>query len=404
MKNVVWKMGSAFPARYSGKDENMPGPLTGVRVIDLTSVVMGPYATQILGDMGADVIKIESPEGDVTRYLTPFRNRGMSAAFLNLNRNKRDISLDLKSDEQRQVLIDLITGADVFVTTVRPQAMRRLGLDYESLRELNPRLIYCGAYGFSEEGLYAGRLAFDDVLQAMCGMAALQGENDPNGPQYVNTIFVDKTVGCVVACAVAMALYERERSGRGQAIEVPMFETMVSFTLVEHLAGATFCPASESMGYERVLSKHRKPYRTKDGYIGVLPYTAEQWARFFEVAGRPEMAADPRVTDPALRSQNIGALYGMLVEIIAERTTAEWVELLSAADLPMTPVLSPEDLLDDEHLQALGFFQCEKHPSEGEVRTIGIPVRFSRTPGDVRRLAPRLNEHREEILSEANKK
>jgi len=249
----------------------MAGPLTGVRVIDLTAVVMGPYATQILGDMGADVVKVESPEGDVTRYLTPFRNRGMSAAFLNLNRNKRDIALDLKRGNERQVLIDLITGADVFVTTIRPQSMRRLGLDYESLRELNPRLIYCGAYGFSEAGPYAGRPAFDDVIQAMSGIASLQGENDPNGPRYVNTIFADKIVGWVIASAVSMALYERERSGRGQAIEVPMFETMVSFNLIEHLTGEAFYPARESMGYERVLSEYRRPYRTKDGYIGLLP-------------------------------------------------------------------------------------------------------------------------------------
>jgi crotonobetainyl-CoA:carnitine CoA-transferase CaiB-like acyl-CoA transferase len=379
----------------------MPGPLSGVRVIDLTAVVMGPYATQILGDMGADVIKIESPEGDITRYVTPFRNRGMSAAFLNLNRNKRGIALDLKREDERQALIDLLSGADVFVTTVRPQALRRLGLDYESLRERNPRLIYCGAYGFSEAGPYAGRPAFDDIIQAMSGMASLQGENDPNGPRYVNAIFADKTVGCVIAYAVAMALYERERSGRGQAIEVPMFETMVSFNLVEHLAGETYYPACESMGYERVLSEYRKPYRTKDGYIGLLPYTAEQWSRFFKAAGKPEMAADSRVTDPALRSQKINELYELLAEIISERTTAEWVELLSAADLPITPVLNPEDLLDDEHLQAIGFFQRAVHPSEGEVRTIGIPVRFSRTPGAIRRLAPRLDEHRGEILLEA---
>ncbi len=379
----------------------MPGPLTGVRVIDLTSIVMGPYATQILGDMGADVIKVESPEGDVFRYVTPFRNRGMSAAFLNLNRNKRSVALDLKREDDRRTMLDLLDGADVFVTTVRPQAMRKLGLDYESLRERNPRLIYCGGYGFSEEGPYAGRPAFDDIIQAMSGIASLQGENSQAGPQYVNTIFADKTVGCAMAYAIAMALYERERSGRGQAIEVPMFETMVSFNLVEHLAGETYCPAQEGMGYERVLSEHRRPYRTKDGYIGALPYTAEQWARFFEAAGRPEMAADPRVTDPALRSRNIHDLYGLLAEIVAERTTAEWVELLRAADIPMTPVLSPEELLDDEHLQALGFFRSEVHPSEGEVRTIGIPVRFSRTPGAVRRLAPRLDEHREEILVEA---
>src|SRR5262245_57532778 len=230
----------------------MPGPLTDVRVIDLTSVVMGPYATQILGDMGADVIKVESPEGDVCRHVAPFRNRGMGAFFLNLNRNKRSVALDLKNEDERQVLLDLLADADVFVTTVRPQAMRRLGLDYESLRERNPRLIYCGAYGFSEEGPYAGRPAFDDVIQAMCGMASLQGkglgENEQNGPRYVNTIFADKTVGCVMAYSIAMALYERERSGRGQAIEVPMFETMVSFTLIEHMAGETFCPAQESMG------------------------------------------------------------------------------------------------------------------------------------------------------------
>ncbi|HEX5081637.1 MAG TPA: CoA transferase [Blastocatellia bacterium] len=382
----------------------MPGPLTGVRVIDMTSIVMGPYATQILGDMGADVIKVESPEGDVFRHVTPFRNRGMSAAFLNLNRNKRSIALDLKREDERHVLLDLIAGADALVTTVRPQAMRKLGLDYESLREVAPRLIYCGAYGFSESGPYAGRPAFDDIIQAMCGMASLQGPQrggDRDGPRYVNTIMADKTSGCVIAYAIAMALYERERSGRGQAIEVPMFETMVSFTLIEHLAGETFCPAQGGMGYGRVLSEHRRPYRTKDGYISLLPYTTEQWARFFEAAGMPEMAADPRVTDPALRSDKISELYGLLAEIVAERTTAEWVELLRAADLPMTPALSPEDLLNDEHLQALDFFQREEHPSEGEVRTIGIPVRFSRTPGDVRRLAPRLNEHREEILMEA---
>ncbi|MBO0857024.1 MAG: CoA transferase, partial [Chloracidobacterium sp.] len=322
--------------------------------------------------------------------------------FLNLNRNKRSIALDLKREDERQALYDLLIGADVFVTTVRPQAMRKLGLNYERLREGNPRLIYCGAYGFSESGPYAGRPAFDDVIQAMCGIASLQGERGvEDGPQYVNTILADKISGCVVAYSVAMALYERERSGRGQAIEVPMFETMVSFTMIEHLAGETFCPAQGGMGYERVLSEHRRPYRTKDGYIGLLPYTAEQWTRFFEAAGRSEMAADPRVTDPSTRSRQISELYGLLAVIIAERTTGEWAELLRAADLPMAPVLSPEDLLDDEHLRAVGFFQRQEHPSEGELRTIGIPARFSRTPGDVRRLAPLLNEHRDEILTEA---
>ncbi len=378
----------------------MAGPLAGVRVIDLTSIVMGPYATQIMGDMGADVIKVESPEGDAFRQFAPFRHRGMSAAFLHLNRNKRSVVLDLKRDEERQKLRQLIATADVFVTTVRPQAMRKLGLDYESLCETNPRLIYCGAYGFSEGGPYAGRPAFDDIIQAMCGVAALEGHNSADGPRYVKTIFADKTVGFVVAYAIAMALYERERSGRGQAIEVPMFETMVSYTLIEHLAGETFCPSRGGMRYERILSPNRKPYRTKDGYLSLLPYTTPQWVRFFETVGRADLAADPRVTDPPTRSEHITELYQIVAEIVAKRTTAEWVALLKEADIPMTPVLAPEDLLDDEHLQQTGFFEHHQHPSEGEVRQLAIPVRFSRTPGTVRRLAPRLDEHREEILRE----
>lgn len=378
----------------------MSGPLAGIRVIDLTSIVMGPYATQILGDMGADVIKVESPEGDVFRQFAPFRHRGMSAAFLNLNRNKRSVALDLKRDEDRQTLQQLVTTADVFVTTVRPQSMRRLGLDYESLRDTNPRLIYCGAYGFSEDGPYAGRPAFDDIIQAMCGVAALEGHNHAEGPNYVKTIFADKTVGFAIAYSIAMALYERERSGHGQAIEVPMFETMVSYTLIEHLAGETFHPPQGGMRYERILSPNRKPYRTKDGYLSLLPYTTAQWVRFFDTVGRVELIADPRVIDPPTRGEHINELYQIVAEVLSQRTTAEWIDLLKDADIPMTPVFSPEDLLNDEHLQQTGFFERCQHPSEGEIRQLGIPIRFSRTPGTVRRLAPRLDEHREEILQE----
>jgi crotonobetainyl-CoA:carnitine CoA-transferase CaiB-like acyl-CoA transferase len=381
----------------------MSGPLTGVRVIDLTSVVMGPYATQILGDMGADVIKVEPPEGDLFRHVVPFRHRGMSAAFLNLNRNKRSLVLDLKHPEERETLKRLIDGADVFVTTVRPQAMRRLGFDYESLCETNPRLIYCGAHGFSEKGPYAGRPAFDDIIQAMCGVASLEGHRQPDGPKYVKTIFADKTVGFVVAYSVAMALYERERSGQGQAIEVPMFETMVSYTLVEHLAGETFQPPAGGMRYGRILSPHRGPYRTRDGFLSLLPYTTPQWVRFFEMVGRPDLAADPRVTDPAIRVEHIDELYQIVAGIVSGRTTAEWCELLKDADIPMTPVLSPEDLLEDVHLRQTGFFKLCEHPSEGEIRQLGIPVTFSRTPGSLRRPAPRLGEHREEILNELDR-
>lgn len=379
------------------------GPLAGVRVVDMTSVAMGPYATQILGDMGADVVKVEAPDGDVLRFVAPARHAGMGAAFLNLNRNKRSIALDLKRSEDREALLELIERADVLVYNVRPQSMRKLGLDYDALRERNPRLIHCGAYGFSERGPYAGRPAFDDIIQAMSGIAALQGHRSASGPAYVNTIFADKTAGLAVAYAIAMALFERERSGLGQAIEVPMFETLVSFNLIEHLAGATFHPAEGAMGYERVLSAHRKPYATRDGYLGLLPYTTAQWQRFFEAAGRPELAADPRVTQPELRSRHIGELYALVDELVAQRTTAQWLELLKDADIPATPVSTPDDLLRDPHLEQLGFFGRETHPSEGEIRSLGIPVHFSRTPGALRRPAPRLDEHREEILDELAK-
>ncbi len=376
------------------------GPLAGVRVIDLTTVAMGPYATQILGDMGADVIKVESPEGDVFRYAAPQRHPGMGAAFLNLNRNKRSIVLDLKRPAERARLLELARDADVFVYNVRAQSMRKLGLDYETLAAANPRIIYCGAYGFSEAGPYAGQPAFDDIIQAMSGIAALQGHNSGAGPAYVNTIIADKAAGLTAAYAIAMALYERERSGHGQAIEVPMYETIVSFTLLEHMAGETFVPAVGAMGYERVLSPNRKPYRTRDGYIGLLPYTTAQWQRFFAAAGESALAADPRVADPSQRSRNINMLYAELARILATRTTAEWLELLKDADIPMAPVRTPDELLADPHLAAVDFFREVDHPSEGRMRTLGIPVRFSRTPGSVRSLPPRLDEHHDEILNE----
>jgi crotonobetainyl-CoA:carnitine CoA-transferase CaiB-like acyl-CoA transferase len=375
----------------------MAGPLKGVRIIDMTTVAMGPYATQILGDMGADVIKVEAPEGDVFRNAAPARHPGMGAAFLNLNRNKRSVVLNLKKEEDKAVLMRLLKDADVFVSNTRPQALRKLGLSWDTLEKHNPRLIFCGTYGFSERGPYAGRPAFDDVIQAMSGLAALQGHNSSDGPEYVNTIMADKCAGLTATYAISMALYEREKSGRGQAIEVPMFETMVSFNLLEHMAGQTFRPKMSNMGYERILSPHRRPYRTRDGFIGLLPYTTAQWTRFFEIAGTPEHAADPRFVDPVKRSENINTLYGILADLVARRTTAEWAELLKNADIPMAPILSPDDLLEDPHLKAIGFFREVEHPTEGPIRTIGIPVTFSRTPGEIDSLAPALDRDADSI-------
>lgn len=380
----------------------MSGPLAGIRIIDMTSVAMGPYATQILGDMGADVIKVESPEGDIFRHAAPLRNKAMGAAYLNLNRNKRSIVLDLKKPDDKQVLLKLLETADVLVSTVRPKSMRKLGLDYETLSKSNPRLICCGAYGFSDDGPYAGRPAYDDIIQAMSGIAALQGHNNPGGPCYVNTILADKLTGLTATYAIAMALYERERSGVGQSIEVPMFETLVSFVMIEHLAGETFRPAAGHMGYERLLTPYRRPYKTKDGYIGMLPYNTTHWQKFFELAGKTEMVSDPRVTDPSTRSKHIEELYSLVAECAAQKTTAEWTGLLAAADIPSTPVMTPEDLLKDPHLEAVGLFRREVHPTEGEIRSVNIPTKFSRTPGSIRTPAPRLDQHHAEIVAEAN--
>ncbi|MBP0632124.1 CoA transferase [Cupriavidus sp. AcVe19-1a] len=360
------------------------GPLAGVRVIDMTSVAMGPYATQILGDMGAEVIKVEAPAGDVFRHAEPARHAAMGASFLNLNRNKRFVVLDVKQPDDLAELKSLIATADVFVSNVRPQSLRKLGLDYASLRADHPRLIYCGAYGYSEEGPYAGAPAFDDIIQARSGMAQFQGANSNEGPQYVNTILADKVAGLTVAYAIPMALYERERSGQGQAIEVPMFETLVSFLATEQLAGQTFVPPLGPAGYPRVMSAHRKPYRTSDGHLALLPYTSAQWLRFFDLSGHAELARDPRYATPAARSANIDALYATLAEIVAQRTTAEWLALLRDADIPHSELPHFDSLVDDPHLRATGMMFEYDHPSEGRLRGVGIPTRFSRTPGNIR--------------------
>ncbi|TAK84178.1 MAG: CoA transferase [Betaproteobacteria bacterium] len=369
----------------------------------MTTIGMGPWATQMLGDMGADVIKVETSDGDIFRHVTPQRHRGMSHAFLNLNRNKRSVVLNLKTDEGREAMLRLIQGADVFVSNVRPASLQRLGLDYESLRPANPRLIYCGCYGYSESGPYAGRASVDDTIQAACSMASFQSERS-GAPRYVKTAAADKVCSLFVAGSIAMALYARERTGLGQAIEVPMFECMVAFMMPEHLGGLTFEPPEGPAGYARILDPHRKPFRTKDGYIGVVPYNDLQWRRFFELAGRAELCDDARFRTQTDRSRNITVLYSFVEETLAHRTTAEWTALLQKADIPFSPVNSVDDLLKDAHLRAIGFWRDIAHPTEGRLRMPGIPVSFSRTPGSIRRHAPNVGEHTEEVLREAGQK
>lgn len=375
----------------------MSGPLAGIRVLDFSSVVLGPVASMMLGDMGADVIKVEPFEGDVMRHAHPFRNPGMGAIFLNLNRNKKSLAIDLKRKEASAALKRLVETADVVIHSIRPRAAERIGLGYTTLAAINPRLIYCAVRGFAE-GTYADLPALDDVIQAASGVADLQGNGAE--PQFVNTILVDKTTGTNAAMAIAMALYERERSGRGQEVVVPMFEVMLQFLSFEHLQGLTFDPPRGTAGYARVLSPHRKPYPTSDGYISVIPYTDRQWERFFKAAGQPDLAADPRTRSAVERSVHVDWLYGTLAEILERRTTSEWIALCRIADVPAMPVYSLADVMNDPHVEETGLMQHVHHPTEGALRQVGIPISFARTPGTVRALAPRLGEHTRLVLAE----
>jgi len=375
------------------------GPLRGVKVVDLSAVVLGPYATMILGDLGADVIKVEPPEGDITRHIAPSRNPGMGAVFLGSNRNKRSLVLDLKQPEGRAVLQDLVREADVFVHSMRPKAIRRLGLDYATLRPLNAGLVYCNAWGFRQDGPYGNRPAYDDVIQSLSGLAELSARSGDR-PRYAPTVVADKTTGLTVAYAILAALFHKARSGEGQEVEVPMLETMASFLLLEHLSAGALQPTDSAMGYDRALAPHRRPYATRDGYMAVMPYSTGHWQRFFRAAGRPEMAEDPRVVDTGERSRHIGELYGMIADLIATRTTAEWTRILDEADIPNVRVQSIDDLPDDPHLKATGFFVDYDHPTEGTVRTTASPTLFSATPATLHRAPPLLGEHSETVLRE----
>jgi len=378
----------------------MSGPLQGVRVLDLTAIAMGPWATQNLGDMGADVIKIEPPEGDVFRYVKPCRHDSMSPPYLNLNRNKRSVVLNLKTPEGKRRLLAIAAKSDVFVCNVRPQAMRRLGLDYEALRAANPTIIYVGCYGYSEQGPYAGRAAVDDNIQAASGLAWLQGYRGDQPPRYANSIVADKVAALYIVQAVAMALYARERTGEGQFVEVPMFESMVSFVVPEHLSGLTFEPPLGEAGYARLLNPFRKPFRTSDGYISVVPYNDNQWRRFFELAGKPEMMSDPRYATVLARSTRFDELYGFIEQTLAAGPTAKWAAAFEKAELPFAVVNDFEGLFTDPHLEAIGYWKSVEHPTEGALRTPGIPIRFSGTPATIRRHAPNLGEHTDEVLRE----
>lgn len=378
----------------------MPGPLDGIRVIDVTTVLLGPYGTQLLGDMGADVIKVEAPPtGDIARNMGAVRNPGMGGSYLNVNRNKRSLALDLKQDAAKEALRRLIPTADVFVHNMRPQAIGRLGFSYEAVSALKPEIIYVGAYGFGQEGPYRSRPAYDDAIQAASGLASLFKRQDGQA-RYVPSTVADKIVGLTLSQAVAVALVHKERTGEGQFVEVPMLETLVSFNMVEHLNGGAYDPPIGNIGYQRVLTSARRPFPTKDGYVCILPYNDKQWLNFFTAVGRPEMMEDPRFATYGARVHTIDELYGFIASVTPEKTTAEWVELCEQSEIPSMPVVDIEDLMEDEHLKAVGMFEKHRHPSEGDTVLVRPPVKFSKSPASIRSHAPSFGEHGAEVLRE----
>jgi crotonobetainyl-CoA:carnitine CoA-transferase CaiB-like acyl-CoA transferase len=379
----------------------MSGPLSGVRVLDLTTVVMGPYATQILADFGADVVKVEPPGGDVMRYAWPFRNPGMGHIFLNANRNKRSIVLDLKQAAAHDACLALAKKADVLVYNIRPQAMARLKLSYEDVRAVNPRIIYVGCFGYSQRGPYAAKAAYDDLIQGAAGIPALLKVQGAETPRYAPIIVADRSVGQQVASAVSAALYYREKTGKGQRVDVPMYEHLLQIVLGEHLGGYTYEPQHGEAGYARMLAPDRRPYQTKDGYVCALIYNDKQWAAYFKVIGRPEMAADLRFATQEVRSKNYDAAYALVADEMKKRTTAEWIAALEAADIPVQRMNSLAEIVADPHLAAIGYFRMVEHPSEGKVRSMAVPSEWSESKPEYRRHAPRLGEHTREVLREA---
>jgi len=376
------------------------GPLAGVRVLDLTSVVLGPLATQILGDFGADIIKVENPNGDMMRTNGVSLHPGMSSIFLALNRNKRSLCLNLTTPEGKKVLSRLIASVDVLVHNMRVEAIERLGFGYQTVQAINPKIVYCAATGFDQDGPDRDKPAFDDIIQAASGLATIASIGRDK-PDFVPTLVADKTAGISVVNALLAALFHRERTGEGQYVEVPMLETMVAFILTEHLGGLTFEPSPTKAGYARLLAGGRKPAPTKDGFLALLPYTTEQWHSFLKAANRPDLIETLAIADRHTRNANIQKIYATLHEITLTRTTAEWMAICNQFDIPATPLYSLDDLPQHPQLLASKLFQTMEHPSEGTVRYVRPPTKFARTPAAVRGPAPRVGEHSCEILREA---
>lgn len=376
---------------------HMPkGPLAGIRVVDLTAMVFGPYATQIMADMGADVIKIEPPAGDATRYINAGPTPELGGVFTNVNRGKRSLVLDLRQEEDKATLRALIATADVFIHSMRGKAIAKLGFDYQAVKAIKPDIVYTNCYGYSRRGPDGDKPAYDDTIQAECGIPHLQ-QLMTGKPDFMATIIADKVAGLTGLYATMMALFHRERTGEGQEVEVSMFETMASFMLTEHASGMLFEPPLGPAHYHRVVARNRKPYATKDGHVAALVYNDKHWNAFVAAVNPPW--ATEEFDTLAKRAKQIDRVYGLLGETFAERTTQEWLELLEALHIPAAPLRTTDELFDNDHLNAIGFFETVETP-QGPVRFPGVPTWFSQTPGRVAGGAPALGAHSREVLDE----
>lgn len=373
-------------------------PLEGIRVVDLSNVVMGPYATQLLAEYGADVIKVEQPNGDDARRTGEFTEYNMASLFMGVNRGKRSVVLDLKDSSVKGRLHALVQSADVLVHNIRPQKLAALGITAEAMCAVNPRLIYASLTGFGQEGPYGGRPAYDDVIQGMSGLAALSQRHHGGTPRYLPTITADKTVGLFAVGAILAAVVKRERHGVGSVVEIPMFESMVAFTLVEHMYGATFPDTDGAMGYPRALAEWRKPFATQDGFICVMPYTDKHWHDLLMETGHPDLAADARFASIAARSEHTDFVYQTLGMMLSSNSTSYWLALLERLQVPAAAINQPEDLLSDPHLTAVDFFQLAEDPGMGQLRFPGVPILFDGVRPKIG-IPPRLGEHTQQIFN-----
>ncbi len=374
-------------------------PLKGIRVLEIASIIVGPLAGQYLGDMGADVIKLEPPEGDRTRVMGPKRSPRMGSFFLTSNRSKRSVVADLKTPEGLEILNALLSQTDVLLHSMRTPAADRLGLNFEKLYKKYPRLIYCHVSGYGDDGLYAGRAAYDDIIQAASGLAQLQTVI-AGQPRFIPTIMADKVTGLHAAYAIAMAIIQRAQTGAGQKVDVAMFETMSAFNMVEHQWGHAFHPPIAPMGYEPVSTASRRPYKTKNGFLVLLPYNDSDWFRFFELAGEPDIMKHERFATFQARQNNFRLVWDEIEKQIARKTNEEWLSLLKAEDIPFSVVNSLDDLVNDPHLESVNFWEIRQHPSEGDLRIPRVATQMSGANTRIERLPPQLGEHTREILLE----